>query len=293
MVTTHGTVPELTNEARAQLVDENRPAKLYWYRSLAGERWGWAQEVVLGSIFYLSAPSRFNDLFEFKCRLNFNVSRERKVAFFRKELIKRGVRKDVAQREAEKQATPAEGWSDRRFESHMENHLEASLTTEYREDAGVLCLTRLHLNPLMWAHYADQHRGICLEFDTTVAPERNPLCEAHPVRYQRDYPTLNFFEADAEERVTALCLTKSTDWEYEQEWRYVLLRPADEAPRRIPYPPEALTGVLLGHRISDEHQEKVCEWAAHLSHTIEVNRVGPSEHRYVLEKQARNRGTAE
>ena len=186
--------------------DETRPRKLYWYRSLAGNRWGWARETVLGSTFYLSAPVQFNDLFEFKCRLDFNVPRERKIAFFKKELMKRGVREDVAQREAEEKATPPEFLSDQEYEKRMEAGVGASLITEYREHAGVLCLTRLPLIPLMWAHYADQHRGICLEFDTTVAPERNPLGETHHVGYQQDYPTLRFFEGDDEERVRAFFL---------------------------------------------------------------------------------------
>lgn len=266
--------------------DQIRPSKLYWYRSLEPDRWGWARETVLGSTLYLGAPSQHNDPFEFRCRLDFNVPRERKVAFFRKELVERGVPDGVAQREAERMATPPKGMSDREFERRMEDGLEDRLLTEYREEAGVLCLARLPLNPLMWAHYADQHRGICFEFDTTVAPARNPLLEAHRVDYQWDYPTLKFFEADDEERVRALCLTKSKDWEYEQEWRYVLLRRAGEASRRIAYPPETLTGILLGHRISDEHRDNVCEWVDQLSHTIEVSRVEPAKRRYALEKQA-------
>lgn len=248
---------------------------------------------MLGSTLYLGAPSQHNDPFEFGCRLDLNVPRERKVAFFKKELTKRGVPEDVAQREARKRATPPEGWSDQEFERHMEAHLEVSLTSEYREKAGVLCLTRLPLNPLMWAHYGDEHRGVCLELDTTVAPARNPLGAAHRVDYEWDYPTLRFFEADDEERVRALCLTKSKDWEYEREWRYVLLGLSGGESRRIAYPPEALTGILLGHRISDEHQDNVCEWVAQLSHTVEVSRVGPANHRYALEKQALNGGTGE
>ena len=191
-----------------EVEDDNRPGKLYWYRSLAGDRWGWAREVVLGSTLYLGAPSQHNDPFEFGCRLDLNVPRERKVAFFKKELTKRGVPEDVAQREARKRATPPEGWSDQEFERHMEAHLEVSLTSEYREKAGVLCLTRLPLNPLMWAHYGDEHRGVCLELDTTVAPARNPLGAAHRVDYEWDYPTLRFFEADDEERVRA-CVSRS------------------------------------------------------------------------------------
>ena len=33
------------------------------------------------------------------------------------------------------------------------------------EYAIMLCLSKSENNQLMWAHYADYHRGICLEFD--------------------------------------------------------------------------------------------------------------------------------
>ena len=63
------------------------------------------------------------------------------------------------------------------------------------------------------------------------------------------------------------------------------LPPVGEASRRIAYPPEALTGILLGYRISDEHKDNVLEWAAELSHLVEVGRVEPADERYALEKR--------
>jgi len=45
------------------------------------------------------------------------------------------------------------------------------------------CLTPFADNTLMWSHYADNHRGICLEFG-----KDNPLIEkARPVRYCKRY----------------------------------------------------------------------------------------------------------
>jgi len=46
------------------------------------------------------------------------------------------------------------------------------------------CLTPDPCSTLMWSHYADNHRGICLEFDTT-----NPLfSDALEVAYRSEYP---------------------------------------------------------------------------------------------------------
>lgn len=39
---------------------------------------------------------------------------------------------------------------------------------------GILSLSKDHLNPIMWSHYADSHRGICLEFEQFDKPDDSP-----------------------------------------------------------------------------------------------------------------------
>jgi hypothetical protein len=34
----------------------------------------------------------------------------------------------------------------------------------------VYCLSEVCDSSLMWAHYADSHQGVCLEFDALAAP---------------------------------------------------------------------------------------------------------------------------
>ena len=38
---------------------------------------------------------------------------------------------------------------------------------------GVLSLSAVWDSPLMWSHYADQHRGLCIEYDTTEISHPN------------------------------------------------------------------------------------------------------------------------
>ena len=39
---------------------------------------------------------------------------------------------------------------------------------EWLQDFGVLCLTKSPMNPLMWAHYGDQHKGFVVGYDVSV-----------------------------------------------------------------------------------------------------------------------------
>ena len=85
----------------------------------------------------------------------------------------------------------------------------------------VYCLTPDPCSSLMWSHYANNHRGICLEFATD-----NPLFDqAQRVDYSLEYPV---WLPHQEEEKTAwdLLLTKSDDWEHEREFRVVGVREA-------------------------------------------------------------------
>jgi hypothetical protein len=76
----------------------------------------------------------------------------------------------------------------------------------------------------MWSHYADEHRGLCIEFDMTDSQCPN----IQPVDYDRPtsiamsdlikWKLEKSSEAEARVRNTYF-LAKSPEWKYEQEWR--------------------------------------------------------------------------
>lgn len=75
---------------------------------------------------------------------------------------------------------------------------------------GVLCFSKTWQNPVLWSHYADRHRGLCLGFD--VSQEI-----FWPVAYVDDRPKMP--TPPTEEAVQRLLFTKFTHWQYEQEYR--------------------------------------------------------------------------
>jgi hypothetical protein len=64
---------------------------------------------------------------------------------------------------------------------------------------GVACLSETFNNILLWSHYADGHKGICLEFDTSCF-SFNDLEKMHKVVYDNSYPTLT-------STTTTFCIT--------------------------------------------------------------------------------------
>ncbi len=88
------------------------------------------------------------------------------------------------------------------------------------KEIGIISFSKDWQNPLMWAHYGDKHKGICLGFDVddshikevTYFPKRVPS----EVDMQKKYGGLN--EGDIEK----LMCTKYIDWKYENEVRVIV-----------------------------------------------------------------------
>ena len=90
-----------------------------------------------------------------------------------------------------------------------------------RNQQGVACFSEDVDNILMWAHYADGHRGFCLEFDT----KDETFSKAHPVVYSNLLPALNMadvFIRNSRNNLMAIYTTKAASWAYEKEWRLLI-----------------------------------------------------------------------
>jgi hypothetical protein len=89
---------------------------------------------------------------------------------------------------------------------------------------GVLCFCKGWRNPLLWSHYADKHRGMCLGFDV----EDNTV---QPVYYVEDRPYIPYpFSGELKPISDQLLSTKYIDWQYEEELRsWISLKERDLA----------------------------------------------------------------
>jgi hypothetical protein len=55
-------------------------------------------------------------------------------------------------------------------------------------------------NLLIWSHYADNHRGICLEFST----RNEVMCSSQPVEYVSTFPLIRAYSTDLYENLRLL-----------------------------------------------------------------------------------------
>lgn len=127
---------------------------------------------------------------------------------------------------------------DNNVKNIIKMHDQISFWGQY---SAILCLTRQPLNPLMWAHYADSHKGIVVGFDVTdpsfTSLDENILpVQFGNVIYAKTQPISPFFtnhfpvtsienfigfNTDYLERLQRTFLYKSYHWSYEEEVRIV------------------------------------------------------------------------
>jgi hypothetical protein len=79
---------------------------------------------------------------------------------------------------------------------------------------GLLCFSQNWTNPILWSHYADKHKGICLGFDL----RREQIQKIYYVK-ERSRMVGTSITTDIE---NLLLRTKFEGWEYEQEIRRVV-----------------------------------------------------------------------
>ena len=149
---------------------------------------------------------------------------------------------------------------------------------------GVLSMAKDWQNMVMWSHYADQHRGFCIEYDLTD----HDCSHIEAVNYQipTNIKTTELMQwklhksAEAEQNIIRIYFfAKSPDWSYEGEWR--VIHPshgASPAPFRI-------SGIYFGLRCDYAVKTLIVKLFANSTSDIAFYDMRMSEDNRLLESQ--------
>ncbi|WP_066270835.1 DUF2971 domain-containing protein [Hydrogenophaga palleronii] len=151
--------------------------------------------------------------------------------------------------------------------AHLIPGLQGVMARKLEEQVGILCLTESADNLLMWAHYADSHRGFVLEFDDCSpffdcrVNLKDELRHLRKVTYSIKRPSLTLSEVDD----FSAFMTKGLEWQYEAEWRMIqplssasrIIGDGPEAIHLFEFPAEAIRGVILGARMPEAKKVEI------------------------------------
>ncbi len=186
---------------------------------------------------YLSHAADFNDPFDLNIHVDVRIGEER-------------YRRWVERPEVQKRTSASE-WARFFRERDFETPVGLENLQRSARDAvlshGICCFCETGHDIRMWANYARNHKGVCLEFrpDYSAAPFRDILS----VTYVQRYPQVCIDEAS---RYEEFFRCKHTDWAGEREWRLIV---PNAAGTKVPFPPETLVRIVLGVSTSFEDQQ--------------------------------------
>lgn len=172
-------------EACYEILEQIRPSHLYQYRSGKIVKRFFSKQIYdIDNLYqnkvWASAASRFNDPFD--CRPLINVDspyEEDKVKEFYKSLLKLG--------------------------------------NKFMEHTYVSCFVSREDSLCMWSYYADNHKGICTEYDSNALITGELVV---PVDYSNETFSISK-DVENEKMLLKGSVTKSKDWKHEEEWRMV------------------------------------------------------------------------
>lgn len=277
----------------AQLLHEK---KLYKFRSIDLKQPDRVGDIFRRGSLYCPSPAELNDPWE--CRPEFvldsTLCDEDRRAFVEslKQQLAQEFPEDFRAKLAEEipedlMQTPELFLDDRYYDSERIRHYLKRVSTRWLQktaDFRICSFAATYEHPLLWAHYADAHRGICIEFDASSIDD---FGFALPIIYSATYPTFNVFKGSALQAI-ALLTTKAAFWEYEKEYRLVGREPynswegAKVHLKTFSFPKERITGVILGCQIDSERRDLVKDWIGSLSHKVRVLQSTVSETKYEL-----------
>jgi hypothetical protein len=266
---------------------DHAPGGLYKYRhfELDKDRDRVKRTLQFGEIYF---PSRLELNDPFELQLGFRLNPDRKKVI--KGLVMGAQRAGKA---SGAKLKAIRNWQDRLRGLNprlLMAHVQQAHNERMESACFVFCTCAIHDDPILSAHYADSHKGLCIGFDS----QTHPFGGACAIDYSEEYPTTPFPRVPGEEdslfRKSAL--SKSLHWKYENEFRLCSLRMGENPTWHLDlsWPsaqlaavnPRTINRVYLGARMPEPRRDELVAFCRRVRPDIRLYAGSPNSERYEL-----------
>lgn len=242
-------------------MEKEKPKYLYKYRPINIH----TLNLIISNEAYYSSPIDLNDPFDCNIIPQIDYSNLNKFAETRKN------EGSITQKEYDKLLENPEMIMEHEFKETIDN---------IRSKFKIFCLSEINNDVMMYSHYADSHRGICLEFSVSNDPFFDYL---DYVRYTKEIPVFHGFNDDIKlirnELKEIEVLTKSCSWSYEKEWRII----TDNSSHVQIFSPNILTSIIFSYQTSTDDKLLIENIVKNRSCSIQLQEVIKKEKSFELE----------
>lgn len=245
--------------------------------------------MLLSGQLYFSTCLQMNDPFEMRARLSLEKNTRLRRQRLKKTLIKIQSRQGISKKDQLKLVNQQISKLEKDPEARL-RRVEQKANERMQSECVVFCVSATRRHPLLWSHYADSHRGLCIRFDHTLEPFRSSNRVTYTKKYPEVvYPFVDEFSSDLLEKTV---LTKAEYWKYEEEFRLWSIRMGNPKwhwgrtwldERRVQINSSAIKGVTFGARMSPSKRRDVIEHCRKVCPHVEFDEAIVSDDRYELE----------
>lgn len=217
-----------SNLTKDELVEQvmSVPETLYKYRE-----WNdFTKDILINHRLFFAAPDQFNDLCD--C-----------VPYFPKEVIESSPYALLKRKDGQLV-----------IEKGIVKVNMKKLIQHFCQSIRITCFSRTYRSILMWSHYANCHKGICLVFDRTR--DERFFQKAGNVLYSPQHQGLDYHNLHYANAITV----KFEDWYYEEEVRLPRMNDDFKDGNQLEtFNPKSLVGIIFGAKCPEEVIKEVKE----------------------------------
>lgn len=118
-----------------------------------------------------------------------------------------------------------------------------------RKNYKITCFSNNYNSTLLWSHYADKHKGMCIGFEFPALYSDKFMFK--PVKYIDKIPLIDGL-VDADEMIRYWLSIKSICWEYEQEIRAVTKAKSSDKFELINYEKNRVKEIAFGCKVTQK-----------------------------------------
>ena len=279
------------------------PRRLYKYRDSSSR----TVDMLVSDHVYYADPSEFNDPFDAQPSLDIDIDEIQLEKLLRKfveqrtkeemndaalvinytgpktiEHIRRRSHRQARQFIREVERSSKVGYWEFEVEKRfrIERHVKEELLRRYTK--GIVSLAARATCPLMWSHYGDQHRGICIGYSVPA----NAASDIHKVKYGGSrlvkasdiVAMLNGNNVACTRIDETILLRKAGSWRYEREWRLI-------GPLGLRRSPLELEEVIFGLRCRESTMYAVMKALENRVRPVKFYEIGEVEGTFNVKKR--------
>jgi Protein of unknown function (DUF2971) len=242
----------------------------------------------------VTPPNEFNALFEVTPRPTSEpVIRQEFEKMIDSEAGKKALNEALSKSEKFRRVYPKFRADPQRFYEEVagiKQPICETLVDEVSKYFGLICFSEDPQHLLMWSHYSDGHKGIVIGFD----PSKLNLGAIDPVNYVPRRVELNPpWQISDRGKMKAIITSKSDLWEYEREYRAMLILPSLKK-RTLKngaigyfraFPPASIVKVILGFRCSFAQRIRDALTNRGITASLQRAKPDPNEFAVILEDE--------